>query len=141
MNSTPLAQVTTDLNRKQDNMQVKNFEMTEDLEEILPIPRGYKLLVACPEIEEKTEGGIIIANEYRAKESTASIFGRVIEFGEDAYGDPDKFPSGPYCKPGDWVIFRSYSGTRFKVKGQEFRLINDDTVEAVVEDPRGIERA
>lgn len=121
-------------------MQVKQFEMTEEIEEILPIPRGYKVLVACPEMEETTEGGIIIASETRNKESTASIFGRVIEFGEDAYGDYDKFPSGPYCKPGDWVIFRSYSGTRFKVQGQEFRLINDDSVEAVVEDPRGIER-
>jgi chaperonin GroES len=122
-------------------MQVKNFEMTEELEEILPIPRGYKILVACPEIEEKTEGGIIIANDYRAKESTASIFGYVIQMGDDAYGDQDKFPSGDYCKVGDWVIFRSYTGTRFKVKGQEFRLINDDSVEAIVEDPRGIERA
>ena len=122
-------------------MQVKTFEMTEELEEILPIPRGYKILVACPEIEEKTEGGIIIANDYRAKESTASIFGYVIQMGDDAYGDPDKFPSSDYCKVGDWVIFRSYTGTRFKVKGQEFRLINDDSVEAIVEDPRGIERA
>jgi chaperonin GroES len=122
-------------------MQVKQFEMTEELEEILPIPQGDKILVACPEIEETTEGGIIIANEYRNKESTASIFGYVIEMGEDAYLDQDKFPSGPYCKLGDWVIFRSYTGTRFKVKGQEFRLINDDSVEAIVENPRGIERA
>lgn len=122
-------------------MQVKSFELTEELAEVLPKPEGYKLLVACPEIEETTEGGIIIANEFRAKESTASIFGRVIEMGKDAYCDQDKFPSGPYCKEGDWVIFRSYSGTRFKVKGQEFRIINDDTVEATVEDPRGIERA
>lgn len=122
-------------------MQVKKFEMTEELESILPVPRGYKLLVACPEIEETTEGGIIIAHETRSKESTASIFGYVIEMGEDAYGDPDKFQSGPYCKEGDWVIFRSYTGTRFKVQGQEFRLINDDSVEAIVEDPRGIERA
>jgi co-chaperonin GroES (HSP10) len=61
--------------------------------------------------------------------------------GDDAYGDPDKFPRGPYCETGNWVIFRSYTGTRFKVQGQEFRLINDDSVEAIVEDPRGIERA
>lgn len=122
-------------------MQVKQFEMTEELEQILPEPQGYKLLVACPEIEETTEGGIIIANEYRAKESTASIFGYVIQMGKDAYLDHDKFPNGPYCEIGNWVIFRSYSGTRLKVQGQEFRIINDDTVEAVVEDPRGIERA
>jgi len=122
-------------------MQVKDFEMTEELEKILPIPQGYKILVACPEMEEKTEGGIIIAGDTRQKESTASIFGLVIEMGEDAYCDQDKFPTGPYCKEGDWVIFRSYSGTRFKIQGKEFRLINDDTVEAIVEDPRGIERA
>lgn len=122
-------------------MQVKKFELTDELAEILPIPQGYKVLVACPEIEETTEGGIIIANEYRNKESTASIFGYVIEMGSDAYCDHDKFPNGPYCQAGNWVIFRSYTGTRFKVQGQEFRLINDDSVEAIVEDPRGIERA
>jgi co-chaperonin GroES (HSP10) len=122
-------------------MQVKSFELTDELGDKLPVPSGYKVLVACPEIEETTAGGIIIAEEYRAKESTASIFGYVVSMGKDAYGDTDKFSSGPYCEEGDWVIFRSYSGTRFKVNGQEFRLINDDSVEAVVEDPRGVERA
>jgi co-chaperonin GroES (HSP10) len=61
--------------------------------------------------------------------------------GSEAYSDLDKFPDGAYCSSGDWVIFRSYSGTRFKISGQEFRLINDDTVEATVSDPRSIERA
>jgi co-chaperonin GroES (HSP10) len=65
----------------------------------------------------------------------------VLKVGPEAYADADKFPSGPYCKEGDFVIFRSYSGTRFKVAGKEFRIINDDTVEAVVDDPRGYERA
>jgi co-chaperonin GroES (HSP10) len=60
--------------------------------------------------------------------------------GADAYKDKDKFPNGAYCKVGDFVIFRSYSGTRFKIHTQEFRLINDDTVEAVVDDPRGYKR-
>lgn len=121
-------------------MQVKDFELSDELAQLIPQPEGYKILVACPEMEETTEGGIIIADTARQKESTASIFGRVIQLGRDAYGDYDKFPSGPYCKEGDWVIFRSYSGTRFKIKGQEFRLINDDSVEATVEDPRSIER-
>jgi co-chaperonin GroES (HSP10) len=58
-----------------------------------------------------------------------------------AYGDEKKFPTGPWCKVGDWVVFRAYSGTRVKIHGREFRLINDDTVEAVVEDPRGVVRA
>lgn len=121
-------------------MQVKEFDIDESVVDSLPNPKGYRLLVACPGIEEKTEGGIIIAEDYRKKESTASILGYVLEAGPDAYGDLDKFPTGPYCAPGDWVVFRSYSGTRFKVKGQEYRLINDDTVEATVDDPRGIER-
>jgi co-chaperonin GroES (HSP10) len=69
-------------------------------------------------------------------EQTASIIGLVIALGKAAYNDADKFPDGPYCKEGDFVIFRSYSGTRFKLRGEEFRLINDDTVEAVVDDPR-----
>ena len=71
----------------------------------------------------------------------ASIFGYVVAMGEDAYQDKAKFPNGPWCKIGDWVIFRSYSGTRLKVEDQEFRLINDDTVEAVVDSPAKIERA
>nr|ASN63397.1 co-chaperonin GroES [uncultured virus] len=121
-------------------MQVKDYDLIEEIAELLPIPRGYKILVACPQVEEKTEGGIIIAENTRNKESVASILGYVIELGEDAYFDSDKFPTAPYCKPGDWVMFRSYTGTRFKVKGHEFRLINDDSVEAIVEDPRSIER-
>jgi len=122
-------------------MQVKEFSLSEEIANLLPAPKGYKILVACPEIEETTEGGIIIAEELRKKESTASIIGMVIDMGDECYTDLDKFPSGPYCQRGEWIIFRSYSGTRIKVKGQEFRLINDDTVEATVNDPRSVERA
>jgi len=74
-------------------------------------------------------------------ESTASIIGFVVKLGPDAYKDDKKFPSGPWCKEGEFVVFRSYSGTRFKYAGKEFRLINDDSVEAVVDDPRGYKRA
>lgn len=107
----------------------------------IPDPRGYKLLIGVPSLEEKTKGGIFIPDKLRDAEKVASIFGYVVSMGDLAYGDADKFPNGPWCKVGDWVIFRSYSGTRIKVEGQEFRLINDDTVEAVVEDPRKIMRA
>jgi co-chaperonin GroES (HSP10) len=71
-------------------------------------------------------------------EEVGSIVGFVLKMGPDAYADAQRFPSGAYCKEGDWVLMRSYSGTRFSVHGKEFRLINDDSVEAVVEDPRGI---
>ena len=107
----------------------------------LPQPQGYKILIGVPEISEKTEGGVFMPDGLKSAEETASIIGLVMKLGPDAYNDESKFPNGAYCKEGDFVIFRSYSGTRFKIHGKEFRLINDDTVEAVVEDPRGYSRA
>lgn len=107
----------------------------------IPDPKGYKILVAVPTVEEKTAGGIIRPDLLRKQEEVASIFGYVVAMGDSAYMDEQKFPTGPWCKIGDWVIFRSYSGTRLKIDNQEFRLVNDDTVEAVVDDPRNITRA
>jgi|TARA_R110001599_G_scaffold116023_2_gene283127 co-chaperonin GroES (HSP10) len=104
----------------------------------LPAPKGYKILIALPDIEEKTEGGIIKSAKSLQEEEVGSIVGMVLELGPDAYSDPRRFPSGAFCNEGDWIVMRSYSGTRFKVHGKEFRLINDDSVEAVVQDPRGI---
>ena len=116
-------------------------EVADNVKKQLPDPVGYKLLIAKPDAEEKTKGGILKASQTLRDEEVSNICGYVIELGPDAYKDEGKFPNGPYCKKGDWVIFRSYSGTRMKVYGQEFRLINDDTVEAVVEDPTGVVRA
>jgi len=107
----------------------------------IPAPSGYKLLIKPLEVKEKTESGIYMPDKLKSAEQTASVIGFVVKMGPDAYGDTDKFPHGPYCKEGDFVIFRSYSGTRFKIDKEEFRLINDDTVEAVVDDPRGYARA
>ena len=115
-------------------------EVADNVKKQLPDPVGYKLLIAMPDAEEKTKGGILKASQTLRDEEVSNICGYVIELGPDAYKDEGKFPNGPYCKKGDWVIFRSYSGTRMKVYGQEFRLINDDTVEAVVDDPRGFAR-
>ena len=106
----------------------------------LPEPKGYKLLIALPEPDEVTEGGIIKAKQTMEIEEIGSICDFVLKMGPDAYEDEKKFPHGPYCNEGDWILMRSYSGTRFKIHGKEFRLINDDSVEAVVEDPRGIEK-
>lgn len=107
----------------------------------LPEPKGYKILIMLPQFEEKTDGGIFIPEERRTAEETASIVGFVLKMGDLCYADEGKFPTGPWCKEGDWVMFRAYSGTRFKIHNAEFRMINDDTVEAVVQDPRGIKRA
>lgn len=113
----------------------------DDVRAKLPDPKGYRILIAIPEVSQKTEGGVFIPDERRNAEETASLIGYVLKVGSEAYADANRFPTGPWCKEGDFVIFRSYSGTRFKVMGKEFRLINDDTVEAVVEDPRGYSRA
>jgi co-chaperonin GroES (HSP10) len=112
----------------------------EDLKAKLPTPVGYKLLIAIPELSEKTDGGVYMPDSLKSAEETASIIGFVLKVGAGAYADPTRFPDGPWCKEGDFVIFRSYSGTRFKVMGKEFRIINDDTVEGVVDDPRGYAR-
>ena len=122
-------------------MYAANKVEDEDLKARLPLPSGYRLLIAIPEVSEKTEGGVFVPDQLKKAEETASIIGFVVKAGPEAYADITKFPNGPWCNEGDFVIFRSYSGTRFKVLGKEFRLINDDTVEAVVEDPRGYSRA
>lgn len=122
-------------------MYAANKIEDENLKARLPLPSGYRLLIAIPEVNEKTEGGVFMPEQLKKAEETASIVGFVVKAGPEAYGDTNKFPNGPWCNEGDFVIFRSYSGTRFKVLGKEFRLINDDTVEAVVEDPRGYSRA
>ena len=106
----------------------------------LPVPTGYHILIGLPEIEEKTEGGILKAKSTLEIEEVASIVGFVIEMVQDSYKDEKRFPTGPWCKEGDFVLMRSYSGTRIKIHGKEFRLIYDDTPEAVVLDPRGIKR-
>ena len=127
-------------------MYTGNKETEDKVAQQLPKPQGYKILIGVPEISDKTEGGVYMPDGLKASEETASIIGFVMELGPDAYADKDKFPHGKYCNKGDFVIFRSYSGTRFRVTGeedeyQEFRLINDDSVEAVVEDPRGVKKA
>ncbi len=103
----------------------------------LPEPKGYKVLISTVEVNEKTEGGVY-ARWPQASRRNSIYYWFCYKTGPDAYSDKERFPNGAYCKEGDFVIFRSYSGTRFKIHGKEFRLVNDDTVEAVVEDPRGI---
>ena len=106
----------------------------------MPEPSGYKILIALPYVEEATEGGIIKAEETRYAESVATIVGFVLKMGPDCYKDQKRFPSGPWCSEGDFILMRTYTGTRFRIHGKELRLINDDSVEAVIDDPRGYER-
>ena len=120
--------------------QAVKKEADDKIASKMPEPKGYRLLISPVEVDEKTEGGVYMPDALRDAEGIASIIGFVVSMGPDAYKDESKFPTGPWCKKGDFVIFRSYSGTRFKIHNQEFRIINDDTVEAVVDDPRGYKR-
>jgi co-chaperonin GroES (HSP10) len=116
-------------------------ETPEEKARQLPKPQGYKILVCIPEIEDKYESGILKADQIMRYEELLTNVLFVVELGPDCYKDKDRFPHGPWCKKGDFILVRANTGTRLKIHGREFRLINDDSVEAVVEDPRGISRA
>jgi co-chaperonin GroES (HSP10) len=107
----------------------------------LPQPTGYKLLCVVPDVSDTFENSSIVkADSFMRSEEHATTVLFVLKVGPDAYKDIAKFPSGPWCKEGDFVLVRTYSGTRFKIYGKEFRLLNDDQIDAVVDDPRGVTR-
>ena len=113
-----------------------------ELEASIPKPVGYRVLIALPNVEDTFgESGLIKAESTRREEYILSTVGSVLDMGEQAYSDKERFPTGPWCKVGDHVMFRANTGTRFKVGKQEFRLMNDDSIEAVVDDPRAVSRA
>ena len=113
-----------------------------ELELQLPRPVGYRILVALPQPEETVAGTSILKTETaKTQDHIMSIIGLVVDTGDGAYADKDRFPDGAWCKEGDFVMFRMNSGTRFTIGGVEYRLMNDDSVEAVVTDPSGIQRA
>ena len=107
----------------------------------IPQPTGWKLLCVLVDVDDKYDSGILKADETMRTEEITSPVLFVLQAGPLAYKDTEKFPEGPWCKEGDFVLTRPYTGTRIKIHGKEFRLINDDQVEAVVQDPRGISRA
>lgn len=108
----------------------------------LPRPSGYRILCAVPEAEREFEGdvGLIKSDETIRIEETLTTVLFVVELGPDCYKDEKRFPTGPWCKKGDFVLIRPHSGSRLVIHGREFRIINDDSVEGVVDDPRGIKR-
>lgn len=106
----------------------------------LPMPSGYRILCAIPESEEAYDSGIIKSDETRRHDELLTTVLFVVELGPDCYKDATRFPNGPWCKSGDFILVRPNAGTRLVIHGREFRIINDDSVEAVVLDPRGIKR-
>jgi len=117
----------------------EEYEAAADKATALPDPKGWRLLCALIDPADTYESGLVKADKTKEIEELTSPVLFVIKMGPTAY-DTDKFPEGPWCKEGDFVITRPYTGTRIKIHGKEFRLINDDQVEATVEDPRGITR-
>ena len=108
----------------------------------LPEPTGWKILCVVPDVKDTFENSSLVkADNYMRQEEHATTVLFVLKVGPDAYKDTAKFPTGAWCKEGDFVLVRTYSGTRFKIFGKEFRLLNDDQVDAVVQDPRGITRS
>ena len=131
------------------------MNLNEQVGVTLPAPKGYKVLIAVPSLERKSKGGIVLPEESMKREDMASVLGYVVARGPESYTGRDengdlKFPSGAYCKPGDWVALRSYTGTSFTVASlkeatlpngwgiSSFRLINDISVEAVVPVPEEV---
>jgi co-chaperonin GroES (HSP10) len=106
----------------------------------LPDPSGYRILCGIPNIEEQYESGILKSDLTLQHEELLTTVLFVVKMGPDCYKDAARFPSGPWCKEGDFILVRPHAGTRLKIHGREFRIINDDSVEGVVEDPRGISR-
>jgi co-chaperonin GroES (HSP10) len=120
---------------------VVNMEATaEEKARQLPQPSGYHILCAIPEVEKEYESGLLKADQTLHYEEVLTTVLFVVSMGPDCYKDQSKFPSGPWCKVGDFVLVRPHSGSRLVIHGKEFRLINDDSVEGIVQDPRGIKR-
>ena len=114
----------------------------EQLEELLPVPAGYRVLIALPQIKETyDDSDLLKSSRTMHEEHVMSIIGLVIDMGDQAYADKERFPTGAWCKQGDYVMFRANSGTRFRIGGVEYRLMNDDSIEAIVPDPSSITRA
>ena len=107
----------------------------------VPQPTGYHILCMVPKIDDTYgDSGLVKASETLRVEEQATLVLYVAKLGPQAYQDKTRFPEGPWCKEGDFIITRAYAGTRVLIHGTEWRIINDDTVEAVVDDPRGIRR-
>ena len=104
----------------------------------LPQPTGWRILVLPFKGKKKTKGGVYFSDEQIERQQLATVTGNVLAMGPDCYSDKERYPRGPWCKKGDWVIFARYAGSRFKIEGGEVRLLNDDEIIATIKDPEDI---
>tara|TARA_R100000655_G_C2845144_1_gene168441 strand:+ start:41 stop:487 length:447 start_codon:yes stop_codon:yes gene_type:complete len=112
-------------------------EITNEKEK-LPQPTGWRILVLPFKMNEKTKGGIIMNESTLERQQVASQCGNVLAMGSECYKDKERYPTGPWCKVGDWVIFARYSGSRINIEGGEVRLLNEDEILATVKDPEDL---
>ena len=127
--------------RKAVEAEAVEKKQSEELSKLLPNPVGYRLLIALPNVKETFGASGLVKSEItKSSETIMTMVGMVLDMGGQAYTDKERYPTGPWCKRGDHVMFRANTGTRFKILGKEFRLINDDSVEAVVPDPFAVGR-
>jgi chaperonin GroES len=112
-------------------------EITKDTNK-LPQPTGWRILVLPFKMNEKTKGGLLITESVIERQQVASQTGLVLAMGPQCYADKERYPSGPWCKKGDWVVFARYAGSRIQIEGGEVRLLNEDEVLATVKDPKDI---
>ena len=147
--ANPKTEVPKHKNALEEKYKEQKIESVEEVKRVdetnvgkikdeLPVPSGWRLLVLPFTPKEKTKGGIIIAQESLDKARIATNCGYVIKMGPMAYGDKEKFPTGPWCKEGDWVIFARYAGSRLPIEGGEVRLLNDDEVLGTINNPESV---
>ena len=119
-------------------LDAKSVSENKSLLERLPSPTGWRILVLPYAGPKKTKGGIILSDQTQDTIQMTTVCAYVLKVGELAYKDKEKFPEGPWCKEGEWVIFGRYAGSRFKIEGGEVRILNDDEIIARINNPEDI---
>ena len=113
-------------------------EKKKDELEKIPQPSGWRMVLFPLKLQGKTKGGVLLTDDTVTESQVTTNICKVLKMGPECYKDKDKFPSGPWCKEGDWVLITRYAGSRIRIDGGELRIINDDEILAVVDDPRDI---
>ena len=124
--------------KKTDKEKLNPEKLSSDLLDQLPDPTGWRILILPYRGQARTEGGIYLTEKTVERQQIATVLGYVLKTGELAYQDEHKFPTGPWCKAGDWVLFGRYAGSRFDIEGGEVKILNDDEIIAKVNDPEAI---
>ena len=119
-------------------LDTKTIEQDVNLLDKLPTPTGYRILVLPYAGPKKTKGGVYLSDKTQATIQMTTVCAYVLKVGDLAYKDKEKFPNGPWCNKGDWVIFGRYAGARFKIEGGEVRILNDDEIIARIKNPEDI---